>query len=53
MEAEQETNDRSIRAMLEHMLESEYFYVTTLGRLMISPEQVHLSRSGKVICWNG
>ncbi len=33
LEAEQNTKDRSIRAMLEHMLESEYFYVTTLGKI--------------------
>ena len=32
-EAEQNTKDRSIRAMLEHMLESEHFYVTTPGKI--------------------
>jgi uncharacterized damage-inducible protein DinB/predicted RNase H-like HicB family nuclease len=32
-EEEQRTKGRSIRAMLEHMLESEHFYVTTLGKI--------------------
>jgi predicted RNase H-like HicB family nuclease/uncharacterized damage-inducible protein DinB len=33
VDAEQHTKDRSIRAMLEHMLDSEYFYVSTLGKI--------------------
>jgi uncharacterized damage-inducible protein DinB/predicted RNase H-like HicB family nuclease len=33
VEAEQRAKDRSIRAMLEHMLDSEYFYVSTLGKI--------------------
>jgi uncharacterized damage-inducible protein DinB/predicted RNase H-like HicB family nuclease len=33
IEAEQNTKVRSIREMLEHMLESEHFYVSTLGKI--------------------
>jgi uncharacterized damage-inducible protein DinB len=33
VETELHTKDRSIRAMLEHMLDSEYFYVSTLGKI--------------------
>jgi uncharacterized damage-inducible protein DinB/predicted RNase H-like HicB family nuclease len=33
LEVEPYSSERSIRAMLEHMLESEHFYVTTLGKI--------------------
>lgn len=33
IEAEQNTKGRSVRAMLEHLLESEHFYVSTLGKI--------------------
>ena len=50
IEAEQNTKDRSIRAMLEHMLESEYYYVSTLVRLKDFLALVRLLRSKKAIC---
>lgn len=53
VEAEQLTKDRSIRAMLEHMLDSEYFYVSTLGKIRGLPGigTIVEKRQGDLLDW--
>ena len=53
IEAEQNTKGRSIRAMLEHMLESEHFYVSTLGKIDGLPGTGTLvkKREGALLDW--
>jgi uncharacterized damage-inducible protein DinB/predicted RNase H-like HicB family nuclease len=54
-EEEQKTKDRSIRAMLEHMLDSEYFYVTTLGKIHGLPGTgtIVKKQEGDLLSWMG
>lgn len=53
IEAEPDSKDRSIRTMLEHVLESEYFYVTTLGKIDGLPGTGTLvrKREGDLLDW--
>jgi uncharacterized damage-inducible protein DinB len=53
LEAEQNAKDRSIRAMLEHMLDSEYFYVTTRGKIngLPGPGTIVKKRQGDLLDW--
>ena len=53
VEAEQFTNDRTIRAMLEHMLDSEHFYVSTLGKIHGLPGvgTIVEKRQGDLLDW--
>ena len=53
LEAESNTKDRSIRAMLEHMLDSEYFYVTTLGKIkgLPGPGTIVKKQEGNLLDW--
>jgi len=54
-EEEQKTKDRSIRAMLEHMLDSEYYYVTTLGKIHGLPGAgtIIKKQEGDLLSWMG
>ncbi len=53
IEAEPNTKDRSIRTMLEHVLESEHFYVTTLGKIDGLPGNgaIVKKREGDLLDW--
>lgn len=53
MEAEPNSRGRSIRAMLEHMLESEHFYVSTLGKIDGLPGTgtIVKKREGDLLDW--
>jgi len=53
LEADPGSKGRSIRAMLEHMLESEHYYVSTLGRIegLPSPGSIVQKREGDLLHW--
>ena len=54
LEAEPKTKGRSIRAMLEHMLESEHFYLcSALGRIegLPAPGAIVKKREGDLLHW--
>ncbi len=53
LEAEPTQKGRSILAMLEHMLDSEYFYVSTLGKIegLPGPGSIVHKREGRILAW--
>jgi len=55
LDAEPTPKGRSIRAMLEHMLDSELFYVSTLGKVegLPTPGRIVQKREGTLLEWMG
>jgi uncharacterized damage-inducible protein DinB/predicted RNase H-like HicB family nuclease len=53
LEAEPDSKDRSIRAMLEHVLDSEYFYLSSLCRIegLPGPGTIIRKREGDLLAW--